>query len=241
MKKIFIGTPCYGNSLTVGYLNSILATQENSIKTKEFGLMVTTVGKESLITRARNNLVASFIETDATHLFFIDADMSWSVKDFLNIINANQDVVVGACPTKTIAYENLIGKTFGTAQEIEGMVSKYAFEFNNNEDGSIPSYNGLIEMRYSGTAFMCISRRAIEKMIDAYPEGKHKNPENKDVYTLFDTMVYNEKYLSEDYAFCHKWRNIGGKVLLHPEVAIDHFGSHNFKATPIKNFFSEKL
>lgn len=237
--KIFIGTPCYGGMLTAGYFSSILGTKE---KAKELGieLIISTMTNESLITRARNNMVAEFLKTDATHLFFIDADMSWKIIDFFKILNVNEDVVVGACPVKTLAFDNLVGKNIESIEHVNKLLPKYALTFDVQEDGSIPSHNGLVQMKNGGTAFMCIKRGAIEKMVEAYPEGKHKDRDGNTVYTLFDTMVYEEQYLSEDYAFCHKWRELGGKVLLHPDVSVDHFGSYNFKATPIKEFFSSK-
>jgi hypothetical protein len=44
-------------------------------------------------------------------------------------------------------------------------------------------------------------------------------------------MVHPEtgRYLSEDYAFCHRWRAIGGKVWVDLECKLMHLGQHLFR------------
>lgn len=239
MKKIFIATPCYGGMVTTKYMGSLLQAY-TELPQSGVGVYLSTVINESLITRARNNMVADFLETDATHLFFIDADMTFTTLDILNILNADQDVVGGACPTKTIAKENFVNKNFETIKDVEKAMSKYALNFDYKDDKTqaIKTSNNLIEMKHIGTAFMCIKREVIEKMIEEYKDSEHINVEGKKVYNLFDTMIYNKEYLSEDYAFCHKWREMGGIVYLHPDVAIDHFGAYNFKAVPVREYLS---
>jgi hypothetical protein len=37
--------------------------------------------------------------------------------------------------------------------------------------------------------------------------------------------------LSEDYYFCKKWQELGGKVYAAPWVQISHFGSYEFKGS----------
>ena len=41
---------------------------------------VTTLRNESLVTRARNILTAMFIESDCTHLMFIDSDIEFDAE-----------------------------------------------------------------------------------------------------------------------------------------------------------------
>ena len=56
-------------------------------------------------------------------------------------------------------------------------------------------------------------RGAIEQMLSA---GIHKNE-------IFDTMRSGDEYLSEDYAFCRNWRNLGGELLILPNLNISHW------------------
>jgi hypothetical protein len=68
--KVLIGTPCFGGQIHVGYFQSML---DLSINLTRIGVPfeVMTVGNESLITRARNGIVARFIgDKTLTHLMF---------------------------------------------------------------------------------------------------------------------------------------------------------------------------
>ena len=42
------------------------------------------------------------------------------------------------------------------------------------------------------------------------------------------------RYLSEDYAFCRLWRDIGGKVFVDLECKLNHLGQHSTAATSPK-------
>ena len=63
--NIFVGTPCYGSMLTEEYFHSILELQ-NFCRREEIGLNIQTLGQESLVTRARNTLVANFLAPSDT-------------------------------------------------------------------------------------------------------------------------------------------------------------------------------
>ena len=40
-------------------------------------------------------------------------------------------------------------------------------------------------------------------------------------------------YLSEDYAFCKRWIDIGGKVYARIDIDLSHIGKHYFKGNVI--------
>jgi hypothetical protein len=39
-------------------------------------------------------------------------------------------------------------------------------------------------------------------------------------------------YLSEDYAFCQRWRSIGGTLWLDTRGELTHIGTHEFEGRP---------
>jgi len=218
------------------YFQSVLQTLAESMH-RNVSIRISTLGRESLITRARNTMVKDFLESDATHLFFVDADMGFTAQDFFALVDADKDVVVGACPVKEVNLNKLMGKSFDNLQDIEYSVVRYALNpfFASQEDRLKSNYSvedGLVEVTTAGAAFMCIKREVIEKMILAHPELSYKNENGERCFAIFDTMIRGSEYLSEDYAFCQRWRDLGGKVFLHPQVAIDHFGAYTFKAVP---------
>ena len=106
--------------------------------------------------------------------------------------------------------------------------------------------DGLIKLKDAGTGFMIIKRSVIEKMIESYPELYFNNDLHLDAefskwtYLFFDCMHEPEtkRYLSEDYAFCRRWQQLGGEVWLDPIVKLDHIGHYTFNGNVSKMFYS---
>lgn len=232
---LFIATPCYNGIVNAQYTQSLvnftsLALQNNL----KFGYF--TRSNESLITRARNDLVFTFLQSPATHLMFIDADINFNPEDILKLLYHDKDIVTGAYPTKIIDWQNMSTAKTNSVKELQKKAIKYASGFNNkkNEDG-------LVEVTYGATGFMLIKKEVIKKMIKHYPEISYipevydnENERGLPKHALFDTMIYNDKYLSEDYTFCHRWQQMGGKIYLDPSIVLDHVGTHIFKGAVIE-------
>ena len=96
---VVIATPCYGGMLNEGYLHGILQTQSVAVK-NNFHMVLNTMGNESLVTRARNTLVAQFLdlcEKDDrfTHLMFIDADIGFNGSNIWRLLDSGHDIACG--------------------------------------------------------------------------------------------------------------------------------------------------
>ena len=248
--KFFIATPCYGGQLNEPYFRSVIKMM-TFFNGHQIPLAFGTIANESLVTRARNVLVAYFLASDYTHLMFIDADIEFQTEDILKLYAHKKDVVVGAYPKKGVAWDkirsNLTDPTNKDKElsdrDMASFGSDYAinFKFVDKETKTIGVENGLIKLHDAGTGFMMISREAILKMIKAYPELKYNNDVNinnadlKDhFYALFDTMIdpVDRRYLSEDYTFCRRWQEIGGDVWLDPSISLNHYGHFCFQGNP---------
>ena len=248
--KFFIATPCYGGQLNEPYFRSVIKMM-TFFNGHQIPLAFGTIANESLVTRARNVLVAYFLASDYTHLMFIDADIEFQTEDLLKLYAHKKDVVVGAYPKKGVAWDRIKSNLADPAnkektlsdREIAAFGSDYAinFKFVDKETKTIGVENGLIKLHDAGTGFMMISRAAILKMIKAYPELKYNNDVNianadlKDhFYALFDTMIdpIDRRYLSEDYTFCRRWQEIGGDVWLDPSISLNHYGHFCFQGNP---------
>lgn len=259
--KFFVATPCYGGQLNEPYFRSVIKLM-TFFNHHQIPLAFGTIANESLVTRARNVLLAYFLNSDYTHLLFIDADIEFQTEDVLKLYAHDKDVVVGAYPKKGVAWE----KIKSTMQEdgakdkeysnrdIAAMGSDYAinFKFINKELKQIAVENGLIKLHDAGTGFMMIRRDAILKMIKAYPEFKYNNDVNisdpgmkEHFYAMFDTMIdpIDRRYLSEDYTFCRRWQEIGGDIWLDPSISLNHYGHFCFQGNPsaIINFNEPEL
>jgi len=248
--KFFIATPCYGGQLNEPYFRSVIKLM-TFFNGHSIPLAFGTIANESLVTRARNVLLAYFLASDYTHLLFIDADIEFNVEDVLKLYVHDKDVIVGAYPKKGVAWDRIKGNILDPAnkdkqltdREIAAYGSDYAinFKFVNKEARTIAVENGIIKLHDAGTGFMMIKREAILKMIKAYPEFKYNNDVNinndslKDhFYAMFDTMIdpVDRRYLSEDYTFCRRWQEIGGDIWLDPSISLNHYGHFCFQGNP---------
>jgi hypothetical protein len=237
-----IATPCYGGLVHEPYLRG-MTSLAGSAGNYDMQVNMATVINESLITRARNELVKFLTMTDCTHLFFIDADIAFSAEDVYRILLHDKDVVVGAYPLKKIRWDQINPSIAKTPAELQRMATDYVINirFANDEQartGQVPVVNGLIEVHDAGTGFMCIKRHVIEKMIDAYPETHYiKEPKHVFIngddgkrWALFDTMIDDDnRYLSEDYTFCRRWQKLGGTIWLDPQVVLAHVGTYTYE------------
>ena len=257
-KHIFIATPCYGGQLGEPYFRSMIKL---AILCNKYNIQYTisTLANESLITRGRNTLTSFFMEnSQATHLFFIDADVEFNAEDVLRMVAYDKPIIVGAYPKKALNWTSIINAARNpeleeTEDTIEGHSSNYVvnFDFLKNEKGEntpqVQIEDNLVKLKDAGTGFMCIQKSVIQKMFDAHPEFKYVNDINVDMkfepfmYALFDTMIDpdSRRYLSEDYMFCRTWQNMGGEVYLDPRTALNHVGHYTFRGNIRKLFTGE--
>lgn len=253
-KHIFIATPCYGGQIGEPYFRSMMRL---SILCSKYDIpyTVSTLANESLVTRGRNTLTSFFMENkDATHLFFIDADIEFNPEDLLRMVAYDKPVIVGAYPKKAVNWDSIINAArrdeSETAQTIEGHSSNYVvnFDFMKDKDGNrvpeVQIVDNLVKLKDAGTGFMCIKKEVIQQLFDKHTELKYVNDINVDakyepfMYALFDTIIDPEsrRYLSEDYTFCRRWQDVGGEVYLDPRTALNHVGHYTFRGNIRKLF-----
>ena len=222
---------------------------------KKIELQFGTIGNESLITRARNTLVQLFMDGDYTHLLFIDADLAFNPEAVLRMLEFDKDVVTGIYPRKTIDWTKVKTKLRDNPDmsEDELLASSLQYNLNVYDPKKILFQKGFIEVMDGPTGFMLIKRDVFVRMAKVYPELKfvpdqHINqPHEKDFeysktshwnYTFFDTMIepQTKRYLSEDYAFCRLWQNIGGKIYADITSGMTHYGNYAFRGNVSTQF-----
>jgi hypothetical protein len=89
--------------------------------------------------------------------------------------------------------------------------------------------NGFITALDAGTGFMRVQRSALTKLIDAHPEVKYHKEGGGDRWAIFDCIIHEGRYLSEDYTFCRRWQALGGEVWVdYTSPNLGHQGSYTF-------------
>jgi len=210
--RVHICMPCYGGMLTESTFMSYIKWA-NTCRQLGIDWTMETMTNESLISRARNTLVAKFLNNPtSTHLMFIDADIGWEPWHLLVLLNRQVDVIGGLYPMKTLPIKWVV----------------------NGFDGAEEGEDGLQEVSKTGTGFMLVKRDVFEKL-NAHPAVKSFAndiglPKELDQHlkTYYDTAVRENRYYSEDWTFCENWRDIGGKVWVDKRVLLKHSGSYVF-------------
>ena len=78
--KLCILTPCFGDICHTGYVSSLLETV-NTLNSLKIDHIIEFCRNDSLVTRARNNLIARAMnDADITHFMFIDNDIQFNKK-----------------------------------------------------------------------------------------------------------------------------------------------------------------
>lgn len=237
-KKVLLATPS-NRGLNTQYVASMLNTMgDQRMMTDQVQIQPYLWPGESLISRARNDILRHFYyETDCTHLFFIDDDIAWDPVCFFDILAAEKDVIGGIYPLKNLRWDKLVGHTITSETEAKMLTMEVVVNGINPEDER--NEGPLMVCHDLGTGFLCISRGAIAKMAESHPNDWYmsnaRNSERKKTLNFFG-LTYDgglgsedSTLLSEDYAFCRKWQEAGGICYVHTGIPLlVHVGQHNY-------------
>ena len=241
---IFIATPCYGGVVTQGYMQSIIALMTAS-SLREIGATLALLGQDALITRSRNTLVSHFTaHSEATHLLFIDADISFAPDAVFRLLDAEKPLIAGIYPLKAYHWDRAFRERSASGEAIETAGLHYVGRPDIN--GTLLRDGGVVTADFAGTGFMLIERATIERMIEAYPETAYRATDAyiatsnapSQAYALFDCMIDPDTttYRSEDFTFCRRWQRIGGQVWLDTGARLTHSGASDFIGDPATRF-----
>jgi hypothetical protein len=230
---IVVATPCYGGNVTNYYALSAIKLQKAC---SECGVELSfrMLGGDALITRARGNLVTEFLaEPKATHLLFIDADIGFRAEQVFALLDSDKDVVSAVYPMKIVNWDRIQARVASGRPLVPSATMSYAVEFL--DPAAITPVDGFAQVRYVGTGFMMIRRAVFGRLAENYPELKFRGfgqptPQDTERYSFFESMIDpgTGSYLSEDYAFCKRWRDIGGEIWINLESRLTHVGSIAF-------------
>lgn len=237
--KLFVATPMYGGQCFGSYTKSIL---DLSRVCANYGIPVqfSFLFNESLITRARNYLVDEFMRSGFTHLMFIDSDIDFDAEDVVKLLAINKPIIGGPYPKKCIAWENVYDAVrYGfVPNDNRGALADFAgdFVFNGAPGTTQMALNEPAEVLEIGTGFMLTRREVFEKFAAAYPDNWYNPDHNRSaafdgsrkIYQYFQAEIERKhnRYLSEDYWFCQKAREMGESVWLAPWMKIRHHGTY---------------
>jgi hypothetical protein len=254
---LYLLTPHYGGMCYVNFMNSLIDTIRR-LTDLGIDLHIEGCNNDSLVSRARNNLVAkAMTNPNTTHILFIDNDITWDTDSILKLLVANKPIVGGIYPLKKYNWNKLLNANsdtqdpniiknwidrknqsmFKDAIPDVDLIQHKLLSYNLNlATNSLRVNNNLTTVRHIATGFMMIKRKVIEKMIQAFPSTKYVDDvgclspnENAYAYALFDCGVEDGHYLSEDWMFCNRWTNMGGEIHVDVTINLNHTGPENYR------------
>lgn len=228
-KKLLLALPIYG-SLESRFAFSLIEAIGRFTKSNPgFDVQMTPLIGDSLVCRARNSLTRLFMESDCTHMLFIDSDLTFSPEQIIRLMSHDVEVVGGLyCKKQDGPDAELVINVCANPIQIDGGTK-----------------DGLMTVRYVGTGFLLVEKSVIQRMIDKWPEIAYKeDPDHKKTaWDIWHSGVYDyaangypndwpRRYLSEDWWFCQRCQDLGIKVWVDRRVSLKHTGSIAF---PLKH------
>jgi len=215
-------------------MTSIIRLQIHLIK-KGIQLFIDTTENESLVHRARNVAVGRYMQkTDADYFMFIDADVDFDPEAVVRLVESGHDISVACYPKKVVMWEQAANAVKnGDERNMAMLSSSLVLNFGAAKRAV---ENGFIEILDGPTGFMMIKRDVFKQLEEKFPElwckNDHQNRDFDDYHAVFDCMIDPEtkRYLSEDYAFCRRWQQCGGKIYADINTTLGHVGNLPFVA-----------
>lgn len=206
---LMIATPAYGGVVHLSYVITLLALPAAGIAFELIG-----IANESLITRARNALIATFhARRQFTHLLFLDADVGLPAAGLARMIAAGKDVI--GAPVALKGRGTMGERIFNTGRVI-------------GEDGALMLHERI------GTAALLLSRPAVDALVE---EARQRGGVYERMSTLvgdgavnihydvFRTGAVDGEYLSEDFWVCATLRRLGFDIHVDPTIVTTHHGT----------------
>jgi len=248
---VYLLTPCFASLCYVNYVTCLMNTIA-TFREYKIDLQIEFCRNDSLVSRARNNLVArAMANPKMTHIMFIDNDISWDPLDILKLLISDKNLVGGIYPLKNYDWSKLANnpniinelidkKNNSQLNNIitnESMIQYNLLKYNVNYLSTVLKIEkNLTKVKHLATGFMMIQRNVIEKMSMAFPSTKYiddvgflKPHENEFAYALFDCGVEEGHYFSEDWLFCHRWTKMGGSIWIDISIFLTHTGIEDYR------------
>jgi hypothetical protein len=244
---LLVATPLYGGA-EADYLRSVVGLT-GAAERAGVPVSFAWLSNNAVIDRARNVLAATFLQSDATHLVFIDGDIGFVPDELLGIVTRMQGddrlAVFGVpYPKRRINWSMVASAAAkGLAAGNPAALERYSGLFVLDPLDGQGSFrmDEPLEVKRAGTGLMVIRRDVIETLCARHPELRYV-PDALDreggmtgdhLTALFQPLIDPDSghLLSDDFAFCHRVRDAGFCIWLAPWMRTTHTGPARFSGT----------
>lgn len=188
--SIYLSTLCYGGMAHASYMDSLLALRAACAE-RQVPLQIDLSGGEALVCRGRAAAMAKFLATSASHLLIVGSDVRFLPATIFRLLDFAVEVAGAALSPADVQPDPDERQQRDGFQAVAGI----------------------------GSGLLLISREAASRMTEGYPELTAKFGDMPSAGVTQAVMVFDSmrdpatgRYLADYYAFCRRWRALGGKI-----------------------------
>jgi hypothetical protein len=209
--KVFLGSPCY-DTMEPEFVGSLIASmdmlRERGHEVLDWGFV-----RGTLPHFARNSLVAEAMSEEADVMVQIDVDHQWKSS---NLVEAIECVGAGHADVVGYAHVTRSDQTLGGDPFVSPKMFKEKSLRAIRHDGVV-----YLEVLSVGAGIFVASRRCLERLSETATRSRQGVPM---LFKMSDDT-------GEDFYFCEKWRELGGKVYCHRDAIVAHIGKTTFASS----------
>ncbi len=204
---VYVATPAYDGKVHSEFALS-LAQGMQAATICGINVTAAIMGNGAFIDLARNCFVQKFLQTDCTHLFFIDSDLEFEPYAFVKIAASGHPIAAGM---------------YRRRQEPEDYPCRWV---EHPTEGGLWVEQDWLMCDRVPTGFLCIERSVIEAMVKDAIILNLPGATEKNTPRLFYTYINGDNaFVGEDFAFCEDYKKKYGKPIhVWPDFNMKHGG-----------------
>lgn len=205
----FIAIPAYSWTVYLPTMRSLFSDMTALMRSGATVSVYDESGSTDL-PEARALIVSEFLASGASHLVCVDNDVCWEAGAIPKLIGHGQDFVAGIYPQRKDPIEWPVKFLDGCAACLEA--------------------GDLLEVEAVPAGFMVLTRQCLIDMSERYADLAYRSPRQggKTLIGLFDPLTIDGARMGEDYSFCKRWRDMGGKIYADTKIKMGHAGPKLF-------------
>jgi hypothetical protein len=240
--SIFVATPVHSD-VSIHYFKACLEFQKECF-IRKIPVMFQ-VMKSSLVTQGRQLCVSGFMESNCTHMLFIDSDISFNYKMIERMINYDKEICLVPYPIKGTDHDKVRARILA-GETLSPHLLGNQYTMSVPDPANVKVTDGFIEVERGPAGCMLIKKEVIHKLIKEYPEftiNQHTLIDGKLVtrnhmYNFFDTYWNKDDktYTGEDFYFCKLCKHAGIKMYALVDEYISHHGEYSYTGRLLDEF-----
>jgi hypothetical protein len=240
--SIFVATPVHSD-VSIHYFKACLEFQKECF-VRKIPVMFQ-VMKSSLVTQGRQLCVSGFMESNCTHMLFIDSDISFNFKMIERMINYDKEICLVPYPIKGTDHDKVKARILA-GDTLSPHLLGNQYTMSVPDPTNVKVTDGFIEVERGPAGCMLIKKEVIHKLIKEYPEftiNQHtlidgKLVKRNHMYNFFDTYWNKDDktYTGEDFYFCKLCKHAGIKMYALVDEYISHHGEYSYTGRLLDEF-----